>query len=358
MEIQKLKSIRDNFISELILARDGQSSSLPYIKQPITKKNHIEDGEIFQTIVIGGSIFKKGKFVKNGYRLKNISLEVGVAPKFNSIDKFLSFIDGLIYDDIKSIALNFAYPMNPVLREELVDGILLSGSKENDFVGLVGKVVGDEIEKYYFNKHNKKIKISCANDTICLLLSSKQRFNKNTSVGGIIGTGINFAFFENDNTAINIESANFNKFDLSPTGRKINENSQVPGAAVFEKEVAGAYLYKHFNYRLKELNIDYKPITNSKDLSLLCYKDIPEVTKLAQSIINHSAMYCAAMIAGLARYKKNDIDIIMEGSLFWKGYRYINQVDETLKILEDEYEVHFINIDNSDTYGGANLLTI
>ena len=48
---------------------------------------------------------------------------------------------------------------------------------------------------------------------------------------------------------------------------------------------------------------------------------------------------------------------VMEGSLFWKGYKYKETVEQTVKQLLPEYCIKFIRLENSDILGGAKLLS-
>ena len=110
----------------------------------------------------------------------------------------------------------------------------------------------EEIEQYVEHKYHKKIIASTANDTICLLLSGLIDHPWSKIAGGIVGTGLNFAIFLDEHTSVNIEAANFDKFICSDECKEIDSESAKPGAALFEKETAGAYLYRHFNIILEK----------------------------------------------------------------------------------------------------------
>ena len=154
---------------------------------------------------------------------------------------FLNFIEKALRPDITYLALNFAYPMSPVSRDGYLDGNLIMGTKEHSFEGLVGKNIGETIEKYIFDTLKRKIHVAIANDTVCLLLSGLTQYRWNGLVGGIVGTGLNFAIFLDEATIVNLEAANFDKFEQSPEGKLIDQASARPNSALFEKETSGGY---------------------------------------------------------------------------------------------------------------------
>ena len=198
--------------------------------------------------------------------------------------------------------------------------------------------------------------MSVANDSVCLLLSGLGGHNLQELSAGIVGTGVNFAFFSDKNTIINLESGNFSKFSPSPITLEIDTASQEKGKYLFEKEVAGGYLYKHFNILIKQKNINYPPISSTEHLSKLAQEYLGEVSDLAKELLVHSAQFAACAIAGITKFKGHNMTFVMQGSLFWEGYKYKETVENTVKELIPEHEIKFVRIENAGILGAIKLL--
>lgn len=361
MEISELKKIQEAFTKELEDAEKGVKTSLPFIPHQLPEKALVQDGQTFFVLVVGGSIYQSAYCKKDHGQILILKKKQGTNPPFKSGEEFLQFCESHIPEDVTNVSINFAYPMAPVFRSgNLLDGKLTNGSKEYTFEGLVGKVVGEEVEKYINEKRGQKINVSVANDTVCELLSGLSNVNKPEYLAcGIVGTGLNFAFFLDATHAVNLESANFDKFELSDYAKKIDQKSAEPGKALFEKETSGAYLFQHFNLFTEEKNIDQK-IETTKDLDAYSVKcDIGEdgeTCKFASDLLDRSAALIAAQVAGITAYKKSDMNFIMAGSLFWKAFNYKETVHRYVKQLIPEYSVTFIAVESCEIYGAAKLI--
>lgn len=356
MNNAQLKTIQSNFLHELQDAQNGKKTRLPFIIHRISANPIVKDSEIFQVLVIGGTVARVAEVIKNGERVDVLQKEDDQV-NFRTEDDFLSFVGSKIGREINVVAFNFAYPMQPVFENGRLDGILLAVPKEGTFHGLIGKKIAKEIEGYVLKKRNKKITASVANDTVCLLLSGLIKYKWHELAGGVIGTGVNFAFFLNRNSLVNLESASFDKFTQSKQGKIIDKESDQPGKALFEKETAGAYLYKHFNIMLKENGIDYPNISSTEELDIICHKSIHHVSEIARNLLVRSAQLVACQIAGITEFKKLAMVFNMEGSLFWKGNHYRETVEQTVKTLVPKYNVKFVEIENSAILGAAKLVS-
>ena len=338
--LSTLKQIRDNFVDELNQANQGKETSLAFLKNPLIQQSSVSNGEIFQVIIVGGSIFKSALVKKENNHLVIVSLFEKKLPLLKNKNIFFSLINKYLNVGVQIVAINFAFPLQPLLRNNLLDGRLTSATKEHKLAGLINRFIGVELEKYI---RKRRIKVSVVSDTICLLLSSK------TDVAGVVGTGTNFAFFLDKNTAVNLESGNFNKFPQTETGKEINKRSLNPGQQLFEKEVSGAYLYQHYSVIL----------SSTSELNQLAEKG----DFLAQKLFERSASLIACQIAGIYLYQESNLKFkilnlkfIMEGSLFWQGYHYQDYVKKYLKLLTvPENAISFIKINNSDIIGIAQL---
>jgi hexokinase len=356
MSLDTLIDIKNNFISELQNGADGKESSLPFIRHTLASNMLVNVGEIFQTLVIGGSFYQKAVMKRIEGNIQILEYSQGEQPPFLTEEDLLAFVEKHIEPEVKVIAVNFAYPLNPIMRGDIVDGMLVSGSKENTFNGLVGKAIGETIEKHFREKHNRELTVAAANDTICLLLSGLIHHEWNNLAAGIVGTGLNFAIFLDKSNVINLESANFNKFKQSEAGLDIDQKSAQPGDGVYEKEVSGAYLYRHFNYLVKKQNLPMEEIKSTKELESLVRHENKEIAQLAKRILDYSAGLVAALVAAIMEFCKRDIVFIMQGSLYWKGYQYKETVEQLVIQLCPQYRAAYENVLHSDLYGAAKLV--
>lgn len=242
----RLQSISLNFLQELDEAHKNKRTSLRFIIHEIPSSPLVKEGENFEVLVIGGSVLKKALIKKDKKGIKILKIESEKNIHFDSGKDFLKFVAKELYPNIKALALNFAYPLQPVFDNGKLDGIFLGSTKGVKLHNLTGKKIGKEIEDYVLKKEERKIRVSVANDTICLIMSGLTKFKWNNLSAGIVGTGLNFALFINKNHLVNLESASFDKFPQTKEGKIVDLMSDKPGGALFEKETAGGYLYKHF----------------------------------------------------------------------------------------------------------------
>lgn len=357
MDSKTLTQIQGNFVKELEAGKSKKKTSLPFIRHQLSLTPKVKKEEVFQVLRIGGSIYQNALVKRINGKVAIVQSHQRPLPIFTSKEVFLSFIEKTLQRDIDHLAINFAYPMEPVSRNGYLDGRLIAGTKEHSFQGLAGNLVGETIEKYIFDRQKRKIHVALANDTVCLLLSGLTQFQWHGLVGGIIGTGLNFAIFLDEETIVNLESANFDKLKQSPEGKLIDKASARPGTALFEKETSGGYLYQHFNIRLQKEGLDFPTIKSTKEMDAIAYKDIPLVSLLAREVSDHSSSLVACQIAGIADFYKRDCTVVIEGSLFWKGWRYKENVSVTVRQLVPDYQVSFVFIEESGVLGAAKLIS-
>ena len=355
MDLSVLQTITSNFIHELTLSEKGEKTSLAYIRNEIPSTSLVQDGEIFQVMIIGGTNYQSAILKKTPDGLDIIKKEPSKQPPiFKTNEDLFILIKNNFEEDTKLLAINFAFPLQPIFAHGKLEGTVLYASKEHIFEGLLGKNLCTEIENYIEKNLGRQIKVSAANDTICLLLSGKTQISHSNLGAGIVGTGLNFSFFENPTTLINTESGNFNKFPITPTLQKLDEKSNVKERYLFEKAISGAYLYKHFNILAPQKNIN-KIVTSTEELDDLAREENAEGT-LAKEILQNSAQLVACAIAGILNFKQTDMTFVMQGSVFWKGYQYKEIVAETVKKLSPNYSAEFIKVENADILGAAKLV--
>lgn len=355
MNLKQLELITSNFTKALVLSQT-EKTSLPFIVHELSKAPLAKDGEVFQVIKIGGSILQKSNVYSENGAVVIKTLEEEHLPVMTTKDVFLSVIEKHMSPRTTVLAINFAYPLKPIFADGKLDGILVMGTKEHAFHGLVGQAVGETIEKYIQSKYNRKIRVSIANDTICLTLAGLTKYPANHIAGGIVGTGMNFAVFLDDTHLVNLEAANFDKFPQSEEGKQIDAQSLKPGGALFEKEVSGGYLYHHLNLLLTKKQIKHPAVENTEQLDRLARGDIQHVSELARELFEHSAALIACQVAGIANFKRCDMTFVMEGSLFWVGWHYKTMVEKYVGELT-KYHVAFEEIKDCGIIGAAKLVT-
>jgi len=355
-----LNRIKADFYKELVNSKEGKKTSISFIRHPLPANPLVKDNEIFQVINVGGSFFEKALVKKSGKAIKIIKYEKGSLPVFENREILLSFLKSILDPEISKISLNFAYPLKPILRNNILDGRLIHGSKEHNFSGLIGKVIGSELEKFIYNEEKRIIKVAVANDTICLILSGTGIEDRNKIIGGIVGTGTNFGFFLDKKTIVNLESGDFNNFEQSEIGKEIDKSCLNPGKHLFEKEIAGAYLFKHYNANCKKFHLQVAPISSTAEISEKAGKASGTERYMAKRLIEHSASLVASEIAAIYLFKKQKkLTFLMEGSLFWKGYGYRQIVVKYLSILGIKKNcVQFKKLRNSNIIGGAQLALV
>ncbi len=354
MTIQQLQTITQNFLQELNDAQSGKKTSLAFLRNYIPTP-FVKNGETFQVLVVGGSICRNVLMKKEEGKLTILSHTEKDQPVFHTVADFLGFIEREIDKTTTYVALNFAFPLQPTVRDGKLDGILLYGTKEHTFDGLQGKKVGETVEQHMQKTTGKTIHICVANDTICLLLSGRVDHTWDELGCAIVGTGYNAAFFLTEHEAVNLEGGGFDKLPKDVIEEEIDRTSLQPGMQVFEKQVSGAYLYKYFNLLLKEKGVSYPEITTTKALDDLARED-NEISVYAKEVLEKSAQLAACQIAGIAAYQKSNLFFVIEGSLFWKGYLYKETVEETLKKISPDYQITFIQVENSSVIGAAKLI--
>ena len=351
----ELKSIQLDFYKELEDSSSGKKTSLPFILHSLSSASQVSENETFQIMVIGGSVFKQAIGKKEKTRISFSNKKQEELPNLRTKEDFIYLVERNLNPYTRVVTLNFAYPLSPVFDEGRLDGVLLSGSKEHTFRGLVGERVGKQLEEYFYKKYKRKILFTVANDTVCLLLSGLNRASWEKLACGIVGTGINFAYFLGPHDLVNLESANFDKFPISPETREIDLHSIKTGRALFEKETAGSYLYQHFNSILAKQQLPYPKINSTWDLKKLALLNT-SASPIARDLIRKSAGLIAAQIAGIILFKKRDMTFVMEGSFFWEEDIYREYVESFLKVLVPDRKVTFVHVVDSPFVGAAKLV--
>ncbi len=358
--IDDLKRFSGNFRNELARACNGQESSLSNNAHDIPSFSHVKEGEYFQAFVVGGTNYKTALMQRTGEgaNLLDVSRCV-IGPSATDVD-IITLITASIDPRSTVVGLNFAFPMKPVDRDGVLDGILLGATKERKFKKYIGQEIGKVIEDEIVRIHGRKIKVTVANDTACLAIAGIEGDNANKIAAGVVGTGLNFAI-SHQGKIINLESANFDKFEQTETGRQINRESKAKNKALFEKEVSAGYLYLHLKKILESEGEDASHITSTEDVSIIASaNDGSKASEYANTLLERSASLVAVQIVAIYEFMEQpQITMVMEGSLFTKSPRYRSHVERYLKELGvPENGVMFQSYQESDLLGAAKLAAI
>src|SRR3989338_10266257 len=128
---QELLSIKNSFIQEIKKASLDQESSVSFLRHSIPQTSPLKDGEIFQVMTIGGSVFKTALVKKQGHSSLILEERKDDIPLFSTEQIFLQFLEEHLNPTVSYVSLNLAYPLKPTFHDGRLDGILLHGTKEH-----------------------------------------------------------------------------------------------------------------------------------------------------------------------------------------------------------------------------------
>lgn len=117
MELKTLIQIKSSFAKELKDAANGKKNSLPFIIHEISPSPIVKDGETFQSLVTGGTVGQIATLKKNEKTIQILDKRREQLT-FKTEEEFLDFINNKLPNNVNAIALNFAYPIKPVLQME------------------------------------------------------------------------------------------------------------------------------------------------------------------------------------------------------------------------------------------------
>lgn len=354
----ELLKIRDAFLMSLRHASEGKSSSLPFITNPLPSKSIITDDTPFQVIVVGGTNYTNALVKKTDQGNEILDQSEGKMSPFLAIDDLGFFFAGLLRPDVSALAVNFAYPLKPILRDGRLDGVLIYGSKGLMLGELISQTIGELIEKHLAQHVHRQIVVSVANDVVCLVMAGLRQFVWQEIVGIVVGSGVNIGFFIDERTVVNLESGQFSDFERSSTGKQVDAVSHHPGRHPFEKEITGRYLYRHYNILAEELRLDTVKLTSTQELSGMAELEKQPQSTIARDLLERSASLVAVQIGALYRFKKRPhLSVVAEGSLFWNAHHYQRYVAKHLRALGvPKSGVVFVKIEESGLVGAARLL--
>jgi hypothetical protein len=310
--------VRDHILLELQKSHLGHASELSWLAQT-TNVSDISNAGQTQIIVIGGTTIRSKIFKQGGISASTEATLPRLGTKSDLISEIITFLDPIT----TTVIINFAFPIQPTIRKGKLDGILIRGSKNHQLFGLIGKLVGEEIEASIGQERNQTISVHLFSDIYGLLLRPQ------SLVAGIVGTGINMGIKDtHSKSIINLEAANTSVFPRIESSHYVDTHSLNPGKHLFEKEIGGGYLWQHYNYWATKSNLP--SITSTTEFS-----EQTETSQqyLAQTLLLRSAYLFSALLGATYNFiggKK--LDCIMEGSVFWEVGEYQTYVQQGLAL--------------------------
>ncbi len=352
-KIPNYEEVAKKICRELDTAAKGEKSPLSFHKIYLLKKPLITNG-IVQAIVIGGTNFEFATVkVKEGKR-EILKIKKGKLAPLNSIHVFNELIDKNIETELDGIAVNFGFPLSYIRgQQDLPDAKIIMGVKEHSFHGLIGHQAGPLVQKVYEKKTGKRIPVAVANDGICLTLDDASL---------IVGTGLGMGIRGTDKNGPFIaapEPGDSEAFETTEELEEIDRKSANRGIHRFEKMVSGKYLPVHFNLLSKKHGISYK-INTAEELSAFAAKKRGVEGELARAIIDRSARYVAALLAGVYEFSGSPkkYAITIEGSLLLHGFKYKESLQEELiNIGVKEGTITLRTLQDSSVLGAVSLLS-
>ncbi len=253
------------------------------------------------------------------------------------LTKELENIDGL------PVGYCFSYPSESRVGG---DAKLVRWTKGLDVHDVVGRPVGSALLAALARRGVANPSVVVVNDTVATLVAASAHPtspNPAHSIGLIVGTGTNMAAYYNAGgapkldhfgwpglMAVNLESGNFTPPGLTPADDAADAISDRPGVQRFEKAVSGQYLPYVFAAMCPDLP-DFDPAMGSE--TLVNFDRATEAGQIAQQILDRSADLVAAGLVAVGKHWPV-IEVLAEGSLFWKvpGYkrRVENRAEELL----------------------------
>jgi hexokinase len=388
-----IKTITDDFISEMKNGLEGKSGSLLMLPTYIGAEGKIKPNEPVVAIDAGGTNFRAVKMsFDNNLQLVTENLQQRKMPAVDeelSNKEFFATLAAYLtsYKEVsEKIGFCFSYAVEIFPNK---DGKLLEWSKEVKAPEVIGQMVGKNLLEAMGTPEKQ---IVLMNDTVSTLLAGQaatagREFD--TYLGFILGTGTNVCYIEQNknitktqgldakgNQIINIESGNFNLMPRTDIDIAFDNTTKLPGRYTFEKMIAGGYFGGLCTTALKtaaaeevfsaESTVRMKAmgdLTSEEVNKFVCGIDLPSnvlstvlVTKedkdaaceIINTLIQRAAKLVAASMAAVilktGKAKSADKPILMtiEGTTFYKLLNF--------RVMFESFLQGFLSGDNRRYY--------
>lgn len=346
----ELEKISQLFAKEISLAEQAQEKSSLNFDKNLLFKNRISgfNKKFLQVIYVGGSHIESALIDLKKSSKKVLEFKSFEINSLKSSQELLEKIADLYDSKADVLNINLAAHLKLNYRNHNSDSTLVKNHNEHNLEGLVGKNIGLEVEKYLWQKYNKKVVVSSSNNLVSLgfLARENKDFNSLYTIAGVVASGLNFGFYSDQETFVNLESGNF-KPESENLGEDYCENS----------------LYKKFNQQAKELNLNLRLKKKKDFVEIIKNKEKYsfKVYRLAKNLLQKSAQLSACQFYGIVLYKfgqkpvlAEKIKLLLEGSLFWDNKIYKETFLKTLNILGFDLEMlELVRIKNGFILGSG-----
>jgi len=215
------------------------------------------------------------------------------------------------------------------------DAEVLSLSKELSIPDIIGKKVGEEINRALGRAGRPKRSCVVLNDTCAVFLNTeKVPVPENIIAGLVLGTGFNICFEDKDTGfLVNSECGSFDGFPRSEIDLELDAASEKPGWHPAEKMISGQYILKLCDmYREK-----------AKEYGIVSEEDLKTVE---YAVTDRAAAFVCSILCGILEYygeklcKNNVYYVVADGSAVIKNER----LRTTLERLLEEYTEKYLGI--------------
>jgi hexokinase len=285
-------------------------------------------------------------------------------------------------EEVDAVSYIFSYAADAVPNENGVDAKvqdrpLTKGWTITDLnKGPVGKQLVNALEARFKVTMKSNLTVLVENDTVVLL-------DPDSQFAGVCATGYNYAI-RLPNGVYNTECGGFKSeklLEVSSGLFKQYDQGHQPGQQIAEKMISGQGVGGQFEIYLQEA-IAKKLIPESLMDSITCPEDYNRfmsallappnsrfaknfldkaifygmdsrhagiLRTAAEALVEHSANVHAAMIMGLAQqaqirggYPKNEFDVPIEGSFFWRTPDYVAKLTSALQKINPNFVFNFV----------------
>lgn len=315
----------------------------------------LAEGKSLQVLTIGGSTWHSALLEKTatGYELMSEMLKGQYHEQFDSGQEFVGFIARQIDSTADALALNLAFEVDPLPSQYGLDAIFNDAdTKEHKLSDITGRSMRELLEQAC-QKLAKALppQFAVANDASCLLLTAHtpQPFASNQAVvATVVGTGANTGVWR-QGELLNLEMGMFSGLAQSAAGVAIDATSLNPGQSILEKEVAGAYLYRHFNHATK------RSLESTAELAVVATENGDDAN-LARKLFSDAGSLWGSAVAGVVTLlPESEVEVICEGALVLKQPEFRKAFMKAVKHYNPDKNLSFTDTAQSYLWGAAKL---
>ena len=309
-----------------------------------------ETGDIdVSAIDAGGTKLRGCSFSIRSGKLSRSKISERLLPgkdhRISSDEFFDVLAAALPKDGNEHAGICFSYQIKSL---ENGDAEVLSLSKELSIPDVVGKNVGEEINKALKRAGRPARSCIVLNDACSVFLDSENVPEPDHIIAGmVLGTGFNVCFADKETgLLVNSECGSFDAFPRTEIDLALDRSSEKPGWHPAEKMISGQYILRLCDMYRKEA--EAQGITSEEDLKTVEYAVTDRAAAFVCSILCGILEYCSKKLC-----RNNVYYIVADGSAVIKNER----LRTTLERLLAEYSEKYLNIGCRMVYTEGSSLT-